>query len=222
MRPECFLLPRNAPSAILRVMENSKLLTGVVKTPQSVPGTMRRFEAEVEMKDLPGRRLAWDSKSRLATVYDEKGEILGSTERQSDGSRQVILANGIPCPVAFKDSWFSSSVWIENSKYKSVMSLEGSTRVFGNDRLRLEHRDFKSEVRFRCVPELEVAAIIVAFEVYWSKNATNDAKSDIAGSHSLILLFFVVLSLSGKFSAWPNGPFQNQERKSREICNGSP
>jgi hypothetical protein len=64
-------------------------------------------------------------------------------------------------------------VWIDNTKHKAVMMLEGRKRVFGNERLSLEHRDFKSEVRFRCAPGLEVAAVIVAFEVYCTGNCTS-------------------------------------------------
>jgi hypothetical protein len=149
-----------------------ELMTGVVKAPRSLPGMVHCAEADVEMKDGPARRLTWNVKTRLISVYDENNGIIGWTERRDDGSREVVLADGRRPGVLFKGGLFSflfSYVWIGGKKFKSVMSLEGSTRVFGDDRLRVEHRDFKSEVRFRCLPELEVAAIITAFEVYWSK-----------------------------------------------------
>ena len=74
-----------------------------------------------------------------------------------------------------EDTLFSRVVWLEETRYKAVMMLEGRKRVFGNDRLRLEHRDFTSEVRFRCAPELLVAGIIVAFEVYGAGNCQSSA-----------------------------------------------
>jgi hypothetical protein len=153
-------------------MENDKppVVSGLLSLPRFITGSMSRFESDAVLDDGRTRRVAWDRKTRLATVYDENNNLLGWTERGEKGFRQVVLANGTRPPVAIQDKLFSRIIWIDDTKHKSVMMLEGSKRVFGNARLNLQHRDFSSEVRFRCVPELEVAAIIVAFEVYCVAN----------------------------------------------------
>ena len=84
--------------------------------------------------------------------------------------RQVVLPGNVRPPVFIEDKLFSRVVWLEEARYKAVMMLEGRKRVFGNDRLRVEHRDFTNEVRFTCVPELLVPALIVAFEIYCAGN----------------------------------------------------
>ncbi|HEX2749347.1 MAG TPA: hypothetical protein VHM91_15165 [Verrucomicrobiales bacterium] len=153
-------------------MANDKtpLAGGLVGLPRIVEGTKSRYEADVTLDDERVWKVAWDRKTKLATVYDESNTLIGWTERDPREFRQVVLASGEKPAVSMQDGWLSSVVWIDDTKHKAVMMLEGRKRVFGNERLRLEHRDFKSEVRFRCAPGLEVAAVIVAFEVYCSGN----------------------------------------------------
>ena len=153
-------------------MANDKtpLVSGLAGLPRIVEGTKSRYEADVAMDDGRAWRVAWDRITKLATVYDESNSLIGWTERDEKNFRHVVLAGGAKPDIAIQDKWLSSVVWIEGTKHKAVMMLEGRKRVFGNERLSLEHRDFKSEVRFRCAPGLEVAAVIVAFEVYCSSN----------------------------------------------------
>ena len=150
--------------------KSTPLVSGLLSLPHSVPGAVARFEAEAVLDSGQTWRVTWDSRTRLAHVFDEKGESQGWTERTEKRIRQVVLPGGVRPAVFFEDKLFSRFVWLEETRYKSVMMLEGRKRVFGSDRLRLEHRDFTSEVRFRCVPELLVPAIIVAFEVYGAGN----------------------------------------------------
>lgn len=144
----------------------SPAVSGLISLPRFISGTGFRFEADAVLDSGPVRRVVWDRKTRLVTVYDENNQAMGWTERDENGFRQVVLASGERPPVWFQDKLFSRRVCIDDVKFKPVMMLEGRKRVFGNERISLEHRDFKSEARFRCAPELEVAAIIVAFEVY--------------------------------------------------------
>lgn len=155
-------------------METGKpsIVSGLVGLPRSIDGTKSRFEADVTLDDGRAWRVTWDRQTELAHVYDQSNTLIGWTERDEKEFRQVVLSSGEKPPVAIQDKWLSRVVWIDNTKHKAVMMLEGRKRVFGNDRLSLEHRDFKSEVRFRCAPGLEVAAVIVAFEVYCTGNCT--------------------------------------------------
>ncbi len=111
-------------------------------------------------------RVVYDTKTKLATVFNAAGDAIGWTETAEKGIRQVVLPDNRRPPVFFQDRWLGRRVWIGDNAYRPVMSLDGRKRVFGDDRIRLEHRDFASEVRFRAVPELLVPAALVAFEVY--------------------------------------------------------
>lgn len=146
------------------------VVSGTLGLPQPVQGAIGRYEAAATLDSGVTWRVTWDTRTRLAHVFDEKGEPLGWTEPTGKRTRQVVLANGVRPPVCIEDKWLGRLVWLDGSRCKAVMMLEGRKRVFGTDRLRLEHRDFTSEVRFRCAPELLVAAIIVAFEVYCAGN----------------------------------------------------
>ena len=146
------------------------LVSGKLGLPESVPGTVSRFEAAAVFDSGVTWKVTWDCRTRLAHVFDEKGEPLGWTEQTAKHIRQIALPGGVRLPVCIEDKLFSRRVWIDATSHKAVMMLEGRKRVFGNARLRLEHRDFTSEVRFRCAPGLMVAAVIVAFEVYGAGN----------------------------------------------------
>lgn len=111
-------------------------------------------------------RVVYDAKTKLAMVFNESGETIGWTKQEPGRIRQVVLPGEVHPPVSFEDRWLGRWVWIDGVKFKPVMNLEGRMRVFGNERIRLEHRDFASEVRFIATPELLVAAALVAFEVY--------------------------------------------------------
>ena len=150
--------------------DQETVVSGLLGLPRSVPGTVSLFEADAVLDSGVSWRVSWDPRTRLAKVFDENGEALGWTEQTAKRQRQVVMANGDRPPVYMEDKLFSRAVWLEGVRFKAVMMLEGRKRVFGNDRLKLEHRDFTNEVRFRCAPELLVAAVIVAFEVYGAGN----------------------------------------------------
>jgi hypothetical protein len=150
--------------------DHTSIVSGILSLPRHVSGSISRFEADAVLDSGQKRRVTWDRKTRLAGVYDEAGDLLGWTERGEKGFRNVVLADGTRLPVAIQVKLFSRFVWIDDVKFKAVMMLEGRRRVFGNARIRVEHRDFTSEARFHCAPELEVAALIVAFEVYGTGN----------------------------------------------------
>ena len=141
-------------------------VSGLLGLPEYVPGELSRAASPVIFDSALEWRVVGDVRTRLATVYDEKGEPLGWTEKAARGIRQVVLPGGVKPPVFFEDKIFSRRVWMGETAFKPVMMLEGRMRVWGDDRIRLEHRDFKSEVRFRCDPGMVVPAVLVAFEVY--------------------------------------------------------
>ena len=152
--------------------DNPATISGTITLAASVPGSAGRWESTAIINDERRRQIIWDSKSKLTTVYGESGELIAWTERDAQKFRQVVLASGVRPDVAIEDKWFSRVIWIEGTKYKAVMTLHGRRREFGNERLLLTHRDFSSEARFQCVPELEAAALIVAFEVYCVPNCS--------------------------------------------------
>jgi hypothetical protein len=139
---------------------------GMIGLPGLSPGTIHRMECPVTLDDERVWRVVLDMAERLVTVFDEKGEAVGWTEWSGKGVRQVVLPGEVRPPVFFQDKLFSRLVWIGDTSFKAVMMLEGRKRVFGDDRIRLEHRDFQSEARFSCLPEFLVPGIIVAAEVY--------------------------------------------------------
>ena len=150
--------------------ETKSLLSGLLGLPKTVPGMVSRFESEAVLDSGQTWRVVWDSRTKLANVFDGNGGMQGWTEQSGKRLRQVVMPGDVRPPVCFEDALFSHRVLLEGVAYKAVMMLEGRKRVFGSDRLRLEHRDFTSEVRFRCVPELLVAALLVAFEIYCAGN----------------------------------------------------
>jgi len=145
---------------------SSSHASGTLSLPQFTAGAMHHMDCKVELDDGRTWSVQADTRTRLGTVLDESGQALGWTETGGKGTRQVVLPGGVQAPVFFQDKLFSRLVWIGDTSFKAVMMLEGPKRVFGDDRIRLEHRDFHSEVRFLCLPELLVPAVLVAFEVY--------------------------------------------------------
>jgi len=139
---------------------------GLLGLPVPVPGAISRWESRAVLDNEEEWRVVYDAKTRLATVLNAAGDVRGWTEAAGKGMRQVVLSGDRKPPVWFQDRWLSRRVWIGDEAFKPVMTLAGRKRVFGNDRIRLEHRDFASEVRFRAAPDLLVAAALVAFEVY--------------------------------------------------------
>ena len=150
--------------------ETKSLLSGLLGLPKPVPGMVSRFESEAVLDSGQTWRVVWDSRTKLANVFDGNGQMQGWSEQSGKRLRQVVMPGDVRPPVWIEDTLFSRRIWIEGASYKAVMMLEGRKRVFGSDRLRLEHRDFTSEARFRCAPELLVAALIVGFEVYCTGN----------------------------------------------------
>ncbi len=150
--------------------ESIPLLSGLLGLPKAVPGMVSRFESEAVLDSGQTWRVVWDSRTKLASVFDENGQMQGWSEQSGKRRRQVVMPGDVRPPVCFEDTFFSRRVWLDGVAYKAVMMLEGRKRVFGTDRLRLEHRDFTSEVRFRCAPELLIPALIVAFEIYCAGN----------------------------------------------------
>lgn len=141
-------------------------VTGLLGLPQPVPGAISLWESRAVLESGAAWRVHYNTLTRLATVLDENGEPLGWTEQAARGIRQVVLPGGVKPQVFFEDKFFGRRIWIGDTAHKAVMMLEGRRRVFGDDRIRLEHRDFANEVRFRCAPELLVPGVLVAFEVY--------------------------------------------------------
>jgi hypothetical protein len=146
--------------------EVSHSISGHISLPQPVPGTLGHVESRVKLDDEREWRVVHDSTTGLATVFDENGSALGWTVEAGKGIRQVVLPGGAEPPVFFEDRLFKHRVWIGDTALKPVMMLEGRKRVFGDDRIRVEHRDFTNEARFQCAPEFLIAGIIVAQEIY--------------------------------------------------------
>jgi hypothetical protein len=144
----------------------SSAASGHLGLPAPVSGAISRWESRAVLENEEEWRVVYDAKTKLATVFNDAGETIGWTEGAGKGIRQVVLPGEVKPPVYFEDRWLGRRVWIDGVNLKPVMSLEGRKRVFGNDRIRLEHRDFASEVRFVAAPDLLVAAALVAFEVY--------------------------------------------------------
>jgi hypothetical protein len=140
--------------------------SGHLGLPAPCPGAISRWESRAVLDNESEWRVVYDAKTKLATVFNDAGETIGWTKAEPGRIRQVLLPGEVKPPVRFEDRWLGRRVWIGDTAYKPVMSLEGRKRVFGNDLIRLEHRDFASEVRFVAAPDLLVAAALVAFEVY--------------------------------------------------------
>lgn len=145
---------------------SSSHVGATLSLPESTPGTVHLGDCKVEFDD--GRRwtVRGDTETKLAAVTDESGQSLGWLEAAEKGVRQVVLPGGGRPGVSFQKNLFSRTVLIGDTSFKAVMMLEGRKRVFGDDRIKLEHRDFHNEVRIKCLPDLAVAAVLVAFEVY--------------------------------------------------------
>src|SRR5688572_27593193 len=90
--------------SVFRNMANDHppLVSGLLGLPRFTPGTLSRYEADAVLDSGQRRLVAWDGKTRLATVYDERGELMGWTERAEKGFRQVVMANGVRPPVAIQ------------------------------------------------------------------------------------------------------------------------
>lgn len=141
-------------------------ISGHISLPQPVAGTLGHVQSRVNLDDEREWRVVHDFRTGLATVFDENGSALGWTRDAPGGIRQVVLPGGAEPPVFFEDRLFKHRVWIGDTALKPVMMLEGRKRVFGDHRIRVEHRDFTSEARFQCAPEFLIAGIIVAQEIY--------------------------------------------------------
>ena len=120
----------------------------------------------MEFEDGTTWHVRGDSESNLCTVFDGADRAIGWLEEAGKGLRQVVLPDGSRPPVSFENKLFSRQVRIGETCFRAVMMLEGRMRVFGDERIKLEHRDFHSEVRFYSAPDFLVAAVIVAYEVY--------------------------------------------------------
>ena len=154
--------------------DDSPKISGRLSLPSDLPdGTLHRSDCRVELDDGRLWTVRGDSRTRLCTVFDAGQQALGWLEPRKGGIRQVILPGGTEPPVRFEDRLFSHKVWIGDTPFKAVMMLEGRMRVFGDERIRIEHRDFHSEVRFHCLPEFLVPGVIVAFEIYARPNLGN-------------------------------------------------
>ncbi len=153
--------------------DSTPKISGTLSLPQFTPGTMHQDYCTVEFDDGKTWHVRGDTKTKLCTVFDEKEQALGWLEQAEKGVRQVVLPDGTRPPVSFQCRMFSRVVWIGDDSLKAVMMLEGRMRVFGDYRIRLEHRDFHNEVRFHCQPEFLVPGVIVAFEVYARPNLGN-------------------------------------------------
>lgn len=153
--------------------DSTPKISGTLSLPQGTAGALHLGACRAEFDDGKIWHVRGDSKTRLCTVFDEQETALGWLEQTEKDVRQVVLPDGTRPPVWFQDKLFSRVVWIGDESFKPVMMLEGRKRVFGDDRIKLEHRDFHSEVRFHCAPGFVVPGVIVAFEVYARPNMGN-------------------------------------------------
>jgi hypothetical protein len=121
----------------------------------------------------PLRAVSWDRRKDQYTVLDEQGNKLGWTEFRKPLGHVIVLSSGATLPnFHIQRGWFQryKRIWLGATALRPAFSLEGSVRVFGNELLSVEHRDFKSDVTYICVPEMEIAALIVSFILFNTAN----------------------------------------------------
>ncbi len=136
------------------------------------------------MHEGPLRKVVWNKREDRYTVLDGEGTKLAWTEFRPKQGYFVVLADGSTLPNFWiQRTWYRRyhRIWLDEIAFRPVMMLEGRVRVFGNDRLRVEHRDYKSEVIYTCDPELEMAALVVSF-LLWNTPNCNARPSDSKGA----------------------------------------
>ena len=121
----------------------------------------------------PGREVTWDQGRDQYTVKDLEGGKLAWTELLPQKVMRIRLANGELLPdFAIQKGWLRryKHVTIGGEIIRPVFMLEGNIRVVGNEIIRVEHRDFKSEVTYICTPEMEMGALVLSFLVFNTPN----------------------------------------------------
>ena len=130
--------------------------------------------------DGPLRKVVWNKRKDCYTVLDADGTKLAWTELRPKQGHFVVLADGSTLPNFWiQRAWFRRyyRIWLDDVAFRPVMMLEGRVRVFGNERLSVEHRDFKSEVTYTCDPELEMAALVVSFLLWNTPNCAEQSSA---------------------------------------------
>lgn len=123
--------------------------------------------------DGPLRTVEWDARADQYTVRDAAGQTLAVTKHGPQRIMYVVSADGQELPdFSIQKGWLRryKAIYLADQQFRPVLMLEGRIRVFGNGNLRIEHRDFKSEVTYICDPAMEMAALIVAFLLFNTPN----------------------------------------------------
>ncbi len=125
------------------------------------------------LHDGPGREVIWDQGRDQYSVKDLEGGKLAWTELLPQKVLCIRHANGELLPdFAIQKGWLRryKHVTIGGEIIRPVFMLEGNIRVVGNEMIRVEHRDFKSEVTYICTPEMEMGALVLSFLVFNTPN----------------------------------------------------
>lgn len=123
--------------------------------------------------DGPVRTVEWDARADQYTVRDADGQTLAITQHGPKRTMHVQLSDGRELPdFSIQKGWLRryKAIYLADQQFRPVFMLEGRIRVFGNNTLRIEHRDFKSEVTYICDPAMEMVALIVAFLLFNTPN----------------------------------------------------
>ena len=135
--------------------------------------TLGNHWSALTVHEGPGREVSWDQSLDQYTVRDLEGSKLAWTELQPLKVMRIRMENGELLPdFAIQKGWLRryKHLTIGGENLRPVFMLEGNIRVVGNEIIRVEHRDFKSEVTYICTPEMEMAALVVAFLVFNTPN----------------------------------------------------
>ena len=136
-------------------------------------GTIAGHWSARTLQDGSGREVIWDQGRDQYTVKDREGGKLAWTELLPQKIMRIRFANGELLPdFAIQKGWLRryKHVAIGGETIRPVFMLEGNIRVVGNAIIRVEHRDFKSEVTYICIPEMEMGALVLAFLVFNTPN----------------------------------------------------
>ena len=136
-------------------------------------GTIAGHWSARTLQDGSGLEVIWDQGRDQYTVKDREGGKLAWTELLPQKIMRIRFANGELLPdFAIQKGWLRryKHVAIGGETIRPVFMLEGNIRVVGNAIIRVEHRDFKSEVTYICIPEMEMGALVLAFLVFNTPN----------------------------------------------------
>src|SRR5436190_18737624 len=91
--------------------DSTPKISGTLSLPQFTPGMVHGADCKVEFDDGRIWSVHGDTKTKLATVFDEARQTVGWLEPAGKGVREVVLPGGGRPGMSFQEKLFSRRVW---------------------------------------------------------------------------------------------------------------